>query len=221
MTQLNCPNGETNCPISSELQSIREEIHQLKDQVRTDDLTSLFNHRHFALSLEQEIERTRRSQHPTTLILLDIDHFKAVNDTYGHVVGDSVLQEVAKVFVGAVRKIDIPCRYGGEEFGIILPSTPTIVGTQVAERIREQIEALVIELDDGRELKITISIGVDSYHYFHPETVEQFVARCDEFLYKAKDGGRNIVCHAIHKISDGALVSSDEKDALFDAFGDE
>ena len=215
-----CPLGTNDCPIYEEIASLKEEVNALKDQVRTDHMTGLYNKLHMNASLEQEMERTQRSQQATTFILLDIDHFKNFNDTHGHIAGDHVLTHVARLLKRAVRKIDIPCRYGGEEFGIILPSTPMLVGSQVAERIRSAIEQTPLFFE-GQEFSITASFGVDSFTYNTRESVEDFIARADAQLYKAKENGRNQVCHAIHKLESAAQVSESEKDALFNLLNDE
>lgn len=209
-----CPKGDTDCPIFAEIQQLQADVDELKEQVRTDHLTQLFNVRHFNYTLEQELERTQRSQQPTTLILLDIDHFKHFNDTFGHVVGDKVLVHLAKILKSAVRKIDVACRYGGEEFAVILPSTPLMVGVQVAERIRSQIEQTLLH-DGEQEHAITISLGTDSIYYNDRLSPKAFVERTDSYLYKAKDKGRNQVCHPSREQSRRSSVSDSEKDALF------
>ncbi len=117
MTQCNseCPAGDAICPHYRELQRLREENQELAALVRTDELTGLFNFRYFLQAVELEMERSRRSDQPTTLIMMDIDHFKEVNDQHGHEVGNLTLAHVAKVIRNAIRRLDIPCRYGGED----------------------------------------------------------------------------------------------------------
>ena len=161
------------------------------------------------------MERTQRTHQPTTLILLDGDHFKSVNDNHGHVVGDKVLAHLGRIIQDTVRKIDIPCRYGGEEFAVVLPSTPLAMGIQVAERIRTQIETSPLYLADGEPLYITVSLGVDT-HYFHMSPrAEDFIRLADKLLYLAKENGRNQVCHGDTGMAGRTTVTSEEKDALF------
>ncbi len=212
--------GDSNCQVGEQLDRLNREIRELRELVNTDPLTGLFNVRHLRFTLEQEMERTRRNQLPTTFVIIDADHFKQFNDSYGHVIGDKVLIHLASLLKNAVRKIDIPCRYGGEEFGIILPSTPLLVGAQVAERIRQKVENSPL-VEGNARLAVTVSIGVDSYVKTQSDTVENFIARADEQLYLAKQSGRNRVRHATTKISSSAEVTRDEKDALFNSLADE
>lgn len=194
---------------------MREKIRLLNELVRTDYLTGLFNKRHLLFSLEQELERSLRNQQPTTLLLLDVDHFKQVNDTHGHVAGDKVLECLAKTIQRSIRKIDIPCRYGGEEFAIILPSTPTLIGVQVAERIRQAVEQTTIHISNELTLKITVSLGLDTFNHFESTDVDHLIKNADEQLYLSKSSGRNRVSHAVKQRDEQAAVTEAEKDALF------
>lgn len=209
------PHTAENCPLCEEVIELRKKVEILSTQVRTDFLTGLFNKQHFLFSLEQEIERTSRNQQPTSLLLVDADHFKSINDNHGHVVGDKVLQHLAATIQETVRKIDIPCRYGGEEFAIILPSTPNLVGVQVAERLRSRIEDSEISISSDLSINITASIGIDTYSKGEKISPNTLIERADAELYRAKNEGRNKVCYRIQKIVDPAEVSKDEKDALF------
>jgi diguanylate cyclase (GGDEF)-like protein len=137
--ELKCPIGEPQCPVMQRLIALEAHVQELTAQTRTDNLTQLFNQRHLMICLHQEIERTQRTQLPTSLFILDIDHFKQINDSYGHAVGDQALIHLAKLLKNAVRKLDIPCRQGGEEFAVILPSTPILVAKQIAERVRQAL----------------------------------------------------------------------------------
>lgn len=214
-TLSNCPNGESDCPIYTDIADMKDKIQSLSELVRTDHMTGLFNKRHLLFSLEQELERSIRNQQPTTLVLLDVDHFKQVNDTHGHLVGDKVLKHLAATIQRTIRKIDIPCRYGGEEFAIILPSTSTLVGVQVAERIREAIENTAIHFSDEQTLKVTISLGLDTFNYFESTSVDQLIQNADAQLYESKNKGRNQVSYTVKKRDDQSVVSTEEKDALF------
>lgn len=215
-----CPKGKQACPIFDDIAQLRIEVDDLRSQVTQDFLTGLYNPRHLNFSLSQEIERTLRSRHPTTLIMVDIDHFKNVNDTYGHSAGDIVLKQVAKILPQCVRKLDVCCRYGGEEFAIILPSTHLLVGAQVAERIRQQIEDSVIQLTEG-DIKVTASFGVNSFQYNSQFTQEEFMKSVDAQLYRAKKMGRNTVCSTPQEESSTLSVSSDERAALFGSSDEE
>lgn len=213
-----CPLGDA-CPIFAEVNQLQQDVNELKAQVRTDHLTQLFNLRHFNFTLEQEMERSRRSRQPTTLIMLDIDHFKGFNDKYGHVVGDKVLIHLAKVLQSAIRKIDIACRYGGEEFAIILPSTPLFIGVQVAERVRKLVEDRPLALEQ-ESLSITVSLGIETFKAVEEERPKAFVDRADKQLYLAKENGRNRIHYAPETIAKKSAVSDQEKDALFNTLNE-
>lgn len=159
----------------------------------TDDLTKLYNHRYFTQMLHQEVERSARYGRPVTLVMVDIDFFKNYNDTYGHLEGNVVLKEVARILVARSRQVDIVARYGGEEFTIIMPETDKASATAMAERMRKLVRAHVFpreETQPGGHL--TISVGVAS-HPDDAESPEELIARADEALYAAKSGGRNCV----------------------------
>lgn len=193
---------------------LQDQLATLQAAVITDSLTELYNKRHFSESLNREMERTRRSLQATSLILLDIDHFKTINDQYGHVNGDRVLQSVAKTLKAAMRIIDIPCRYGGEEFALILPGTPLLTAIQVAQRLREALEISDIELSVDTRIRASASLGVSAYQAHHKMTGEQLVERADKQLYLAKQNGRNQVCAEIETVDLRTQLSNAEKDAL-------
>ncbi len=160
----------------------------------TDGLTQLYNKRYFLEIFEKEFERAKRSNLDLCVILMDIDHFKAVNDTYGHLQGDSILKEVAEIMRESIRKIDFPARYGGEEFIIIAPNTKMEEVLEVAERIRKFTEAH--EFKGGvSPLKITLSVGVAAIQG-NLENALELIKMADDALYLAKDSGRNLVCVA-------------------------
>jgi diguanylate cyclase (GGDEF)-like protein len=176
------------------MQKMREEIRQLQAQLHSDHLTGLFNARYLSFTLEQEIERTHRTALPTTFVLLDIDHFKSVNDAYGHIVGDQMLVHLATIIKKTLRKLDVACRYGGDEFAVVLPSTPLLLGVRVAQRIRKKLAKTPLN-HAGTPVFITVSGGIDSYVGHQHENMLQFIARTDMQLYSAKKGGRNRVCY--------------------------
>jgi diguanylate cyclase (GGDEF)-like protein len=157
----------------------------------TDGLTELNNHRQFQELLSQELQRSRRYNRMVSLLLLDIDHFKSFNDTYGHPVGDLVLKEIALCIRQSLRSNDIPARYGGEEFTVILPETNEQGGMAIAERIRTTIESHTIH-SLNRQLKVTVSIGCASY-VASQIAQKDLIDRADKALYYSKEHGRNCV----------------------------
>lgn len=157
----------------------------------TDELTSLRNRRSFFAMAEHEFERAERYDHPISAIMLDIDHFKKVNDTYGHAVGDDVLRVVAQRTQQQVREFDIAGRYGGEEFAIILPQTELCAATQVAKRLRQSVAEHPIKIKDGY-VKVTVSLGVAQSSGTKP-TLASLLDQADQALFRAKEAGRNRV----------------------------
>jgi len=165
--------------------------HKMELLATTDGLTGLNNHRTFQELLGQEIERSRRYNRPIALLLMDIDHFKTFNDTYGHPVGDLVLKEIAACIRRSIRLNDIPARYGGEEFVVIIPETNERGSMVTAERIRSTIEQhTIVSLD--KELKVTVSIGCSAFPENAPSQ-QALIDTADKALYMAKKSGRNRV----------------------------
>ena len=200
-----CPAGDDECTNLPEVKRLQEEIRRLSALVRTDELTKLFNFRYFTLALSLEMERTRRSGQPTCLIMLDLDHFKAINDVHGHEVGNIVLSHISDLIRKAIRRLDIPCRYGGEEFTLILPDTTLEQGIRFANRLRVIIENTPVQTL-SMQLEIGASFGVDVYARGDQISEKEFVEKVDGFLYLAKQEGRNQVCHKKpEKMKDGAL----------------
>jgi diguanylate cyclase (GGDEF)-like protein len=172
-------------------QALREKNDELKEISITDDLTGLHNRKHLMETLDQELARAQRYDHPFSMLMIDIDHFKAYNDTFGHLAGDRALARIASVFVACVRRIDYVARYGGEEFVIILPETKAEAAVSVAKRIRTRVAATKPR-DDADDRPLTVSIGVAGF----PEcggTPESIIAGADTALYQAKGLGRNRV----------------------------
>ncbi len=157
----------------------------------TDGLTGIPNHRYLQDFLAKEFERARRYMHPLSLIMLDIDSFKTINDTYGHEVGDMVLKEIARILALSVREVDLVARYGGEEFAIVLPETSLESAFNTAERLRLRIEKSKIPTPKG-ELQVTISLGISCLKAGH-QTKDELISAADEALYRAKRGGKNRV----------------------------
>ncbi len=163
---------------------LNRNIQKLQDDVKTDPLTKLGNRR----SLEAALQKLEASSHIFSVVSIDIDHFKKVNDTFGHDAGDIVLRDLAKQMKSVSRADDLPCRVGGEEFLIVLPRTSETTAVQVAERLRKQVEAAVFE-GVGH---ITISLGVASWPNSSSD-IPTVIKYADEMLYKAKREGRNRV----------------------------
>ncbi len=155
----------------------------------TDGLTLLNNHRTFQELLAKEMERSRRYQRPLSLLLMDIDHFKSFNDTYGHPVGDLVLKEISACIRQSIRINDIAARYGGEEFTVIIPETGPEGAMVIAERIRRTVEQHTIVSLDNR-LHVTISLGC-SVMPVHATTQQALIDAADKALYFSKGSGRN------------------------------
>jgi diguanylate cyclase (GGDEF)-like protein len=158
---------------------------------RTDPLTGLWNRHHFGEQLQRCLEAADRQGHPVSLVLVDIDHFKRVNDTWGHEAGDAVLKQLARILQDGVRSLDICVRYGGEEVAMLLPFTDSEHAVEVAERLRARIAAQPFR-HGGAEIPVTASFGVATF----PETVkdrDQLFPASDKALYIAKHEGRNRV----------------------------
>jgi len=165
----------------------------------TDVLTGWHNRRYLQLRLTEEMSRARRDKASLVCLMLDLDHFKQVNDTYGHAAGDEVLRELSHRIESQVRGSDVAARYGGEEFVILLPHTGVEAGRLLAERIRHAVSASPVVFGDGKELAITASIGIASttpqQSDFDMKTLgESLIARADVALYSAKSAGRNCIC---------------------------
>jgi diguanylate cyclase (GGDEF)-like protein/PAS domain S-box-containing protein len=166
------------------LAQIEEKNKLLSKLAVTDGLTQLFNHKAIYDRLEEEMKRQKRYGYPLSILILDIDHFKNINDTYGHQQGDRVLSEVAETIKIAVREVDEVGRYGGEEFLVIFPNTNVKQAHNAAERIRKQVEKIHLP----ERIKVTISGGVVEYQ---SENVLELVEKGDKQLYRAKEAGRN------------------------------
>ncbi|MFH1061605.1 MAG: diguanylate cyclase [Candidatus Omnitrophota bacterium] len=166
---------------------------EVKNLAITDGLTGLFNHRYFQTNITSEVIRVHRYPRPLSLIMFDIDYFKTFNDTYGHPMGDLVLSEIAKAIKKNVRKVDIACRYGGEEFAVILPETKINEAILVAEKIRTSVEKMRFNTGQGiKKEKVTVSGGVAQFK--SGMSKEDFVRCADDSLYKAKNEGKNKIC---------------------------
>ncbi|MDJ0805575.1 MAG: diguanylate cyclase [Gammaproteobacteria bacterium] len=168
---------------------------KLKFQAVHDQLTGLFNRRVLEERLSDEVDRVNRYNHALSVFMLDIDHFKRINDTHGHQVGDFVLRRLAKILEKTTRKTDVLARYGGEEFVVILPETPLATAFPLAERLREEIMHQPIAIDATLQIAVTASIGIASFPD-HTESPQALLGIADQALYNAKQQGRNRVSTA-------------------------
>ncbi len=183
----------------TEARAMRQELERL---AITDPLTGLVNRRRFFALGEENLARARRYQRRFSVMLLDVDHFKKVNDTHGHGVGDEVLKHIAKTGWAVLRDVDTWCRYGGEEFAVMLPETDLSSTYRLAERLRQSLSSQPIEPLE-LELKITVSIGIAEWSE-EDEGLDSILERADKQLYEAKDSGRNRVCPRVDEGAEGA-----------------
>lgn len=200
---------EAHANATAHLQAI---INGLCDLSSRDPLTGIANRRHLDAILDRELDRVARSGDVALLLIVDIDHFKRVNDSYGHHIGDLVLQQVAMTLNRCVRPMDTLARYGGEEFAIVLPACQTAYGQSVADRIRRAVETLSISIAPNHEISVTVSIGGAYALQWIRSTRKLWIERSDQQLYRAKAAGRNRI--AIEQQPDSA-VTAEEKNLLF------
>lgn len=184
-------------------------LDELEELANKDELTGMFNRRAIIHLLKEEFQKSKQFGFPLSVAMVDLDHFKRINDTYGHLAGDTVLKEITIVLRDGLRRADVLGRYGGEEFLCILPSTSDEGGMITAERVRERVEGLLFEVTGvdvltpifpeeaptGETVKITVSIGVASMDASMTDA-EHLVSAADSALYTAKEGGRNRTCSA-------------------------
>ncbi len=208
-----CPYGERTCPALIELENLRKRCRILERLVSTDPLTGLYNFRHFIEALEQEMERSRRTGQPTSLIMIDLDFFKKINDKYGHQAGNKALRYASNLWKKNTRKIDVACRYGGEEFAIILPATSITRAIQIAERLRKKLETTLIPIN-GKRIKLTASFGVDTFFPHEKLKPDSFIKRTDQYLLEAKRKGRNKVCFNQELLKVKVGVTKEERVAI-------
>jgi diguanylate cyclase (GGDEF)-like protein len=165
---------------------------KLENQSIRDSLTGLFNRHFMQISLERELSRAARRKQTLAVFMLDLDHFKKFNDTFGHAAGDTVLKEIAEIFRSSIRTEDIACRYGGEEFTIMVPDVTPTIALQRAESIRRAVAGLRVPLDKEVYAEFTVSTGV-AFYPEDGETADLLLRRADLALYRAKRSGRNQV----------------------------
>ena len=179
------------CITVQDVTEIAEYERLLEEMNHRDSLTGVFNRRFFSSRLKEEFERSKRYNRPISMMMIDLDFFKLVNDTYGHQCGDFVLKSVCDTFLSSLRRVDVLARFGGEEFCCVLPETSFENSLLVAERIRSQVEAASY-MYEGQPVKVTVSIGVPQPPG-PTDTHETFLKNADTALYKAKASGRNKV----------------------------
>jgi diguanylate cyclase (GGDEF)-like protein len=187
-----------------------EEIHalqsKLSEQAIRDPLTGLYNRRYLDSTMEREVARCKREGHPLSLMLIDIDHFKRINDTYGHQAGDEVLKKLASMLLGRVT--DIACRYGGEEFLVLLPNMPHSTALEKAEQHRKAFEEAAISFGEFT-ISATLSAGIATYPG-HGTSPNELIGHADQALYRAKAAGRNrvVICDWIEATTQVAVLST-------------
>jgi len=189
--------GEFSDSFNRMVQQLDESRHQLEIASRTDALTGVNNRRHFSELLEAEIERCLRYSNCLSVMMFDLDHFKRVNDTYGHAAGDEALRTFARTLErSGLRKNDFWGRLGGEEFALVLPETGIDSALKPAERIRSTLEKTSVQ-HGPLTFRITVSVGISQYQ--QGDTIETVLGRADQAMYEAKQTGRNKICRALPK----------------------
>jgi len=187
---------QANEALRTQLDEINRLQDQLREQAHRDPLTGQYNRRYLDTTLQRELLRCAREESPISLLMVDIDHFKTINDTHGHPVGDEVLRQMGLILATHARAHDVVCRYGGEEFLLMLPQLPLTQALQRAEQLRRAVQNHAF-LTAGGEIAITMSVGVASYPE-HGHTVDELLRNTDHALYQAKREGRNRVVQATH-----------------------
>jgi diguanylate cyclase (GGDEF)-like protein len=182
---------DANRMLESQLREIEGLQSSLREQALRDPLTQLHNRRFLSESLEHEFHRAQRTSEPLSVIMLDLDLFKSINDTYGHAAGDACLVWLARLLQQHIRRSDILCRYGGEEFLLVLPATDMAGATHYAERLRLLVERETCTVD-RHHLQLTVSLGIACYPS-HGATGDEIIDRADEAMYVSKRAGRNRV----------------------------
>lgn len=193
---------------TADIQKILANLCQLTIE---DPLTGLYNRRYFNQIIQSEIERNYRDHRSLALAIIDIDHFKSINDNWGHDGGDKVLKDIAGIMKSNIRQSDTLARIGGEEFAVVMPNIRQHLAKEVMERLRLDIENSTIYVDDN-ELRVTLSIGTAVTEPNHIMSADELYNKSDQALYQAKNSGRNKV--VIHGASFNAQLSSSEREAL-------
>ncbi len=166
---------------------------ELQDQANRDPMTNLYNRRYLYEFSKEVIQMSRKEEKPLSIILLDIDDFKIINDTYGHAIGDDVIISLSSFLHFNTRNSDIVCRHGGEEFVILLPNTDEDAALQIAEKLRTSVEEYKVTINQKLEIKLTISLGISSVDISNEKDIDKALGRADNALYKVKHSGKNSV----------------------------
>jgi diguanylate cyclase (GGDEF)-like protein len=196
------------------IKELHEENLQLQSLSLIDNLTGLGNKRFFWMQLETEMARTKRTGHSCTLMMIDLDNFKCLNDTFGHLEGDRFLEEFGRIMRNKSRSTDLPCRYGGDEFALIMPATSVADALKTGERLKD----ILADTPQQSDPPISLSIGISEYTPFSSYNMNEFVQAADLAMYDAKGGGKNQIRidRNWKRITlDDNEVDRDEKDALF------
>ncbi|MGW8393537.1 diguanylate cyclase [Pseudoduganella sp. HUAS MS19] len=194
MRELACERSNLEERILQRTLELLQANRKLEELAATDPLTGIANRRRMTEQIAQELERARRFHHPLSLLMIDIDHFKRINDTYGHEAGDQAIIQTATLLTASLRAVDTVARFGGEEFVLLMPETHIAVATHAAERLRERAAALRVRTASGVEVELTISIGVAAADpHGAADTPSSLLVRADKALYRAKKEGRNRV----------------------------
>ena len=173
---------------------IQTMMEELKVLASTDSMTKLYNRRYFTKVSQDIVNLAKRENQDLSLIMLDIDRFKNINDSYGHKIGDDVIISLGEILKTYQRKSDIICRYGGEEFVLLLPNTSLEGAIVVAENIRKEVQNHKVKLLENQEISFTVSLGVAAISFIKEDSIEFALKEADDALYKAKENGRNQVC---------------------------
>jgi diguanylate cyclase (GGDEF)-like protein len=193
---------------------LEKENHHLKSLSVTDELTGVYNKRFFSKQLTVEIVRTQRTGEPFCLLFIDLDNFKIVNDTLGHTKGDEFLVKMCRQINLSIRPTDFACRFGGDEFAIILPATSLMDGVKIAKRWHE----LFLQVAKEMNLPVSSSIGVDQFTASSKQSAQEFLHQVDQLLYKAKRTGKGKITHPDIDIPDSKAVTREEKELLYHIF---
>jgi len=205
-----------NCRIYDAYVRLKLECERLKKLSIKDELTGYYNYAFLMSTLNNEIERTKRSGLSTSIIMADIDFFKRINDRFGHELGNVVLRRASRIWKENIRKMDFPCRYGGEEFVFILPNESLANAVKMAERLRSKLETAPLLLKD-KPVTLTASFGVDQYNGHGKETAAGMIERADKLMYQAKQSGRNRIGYDKNRVIPPAQqISVQERKALYD-----